>query len=470
MNLKKLCRFKISIFSAVFLVVFLILSPNSVWAISSVKDTLETSRASFYTALEGNHSSGTTLITIDTTNYASNSTANLFPGDSVTIDDGSYTVDNIVNSSQFTITTPLDASDADDNDIIYVNRTSQHVVSLTTGAAIPNGAFRIKIKAATSNFNDSKPDQTGFDFHSMVNGDVTCPGDTTGYDFVSGTATVSGSGGCPSGYHCFECRYSGVGNTATSLSFTIGGTNELINPSLGIGHTAGSADTYTVAVDNLDSSYSTVTGESSSLKVAVIESVRVTATVEPTITFTITGVGLGQSRCGTTTDAASTPTSVPFGSISLGAFNDAAQQLSCVTNALHGYAVTVIENDQLSINGEHSTELSDTDCDNGSCTHTTSDEWSSDTSDSGFGFSIQNIDADTVPFQYTTSDSPCTGTFCARQIPSTADSDSALTVMSNSSTPSSTEDIYMCYRLVASTSQPAVDYENALTYVATATF
>jgi hypothetical protein len=463
----------------VLLIVFSLMVPAPAGAISDVKDTLETSRASFHGGLEGNHTAGTTLITIDTDgNFPSDSTANLFPGDTVTIDDGSYTVDNIVSSSQFTITAPLDATDDDDNDVVYVDRTSTHTITYTTGAAIPNGAIRVRIVADSVTPADGNPDDGGFDFNSITGTDVDCPDDTAdtknGYNFpTTGTATSSGGTGCAAGYHCFECTYSGTGMTAIDQTMTVGSINELLNPSLGTGHSAGQADTHLVIVDNLDSTYSQVAGETRNLKVAVIESVRVTATIDPTITFTITAIGSGLERCGITTDVETTPTAVPFGSLTLGSFNNASQQLSCVTNAGGGYAVTVIENDQMSIDGEHSVELADTNCDSGSaCTETTEGDWHTDTTESGFGYSIQNINAGTVPFEYTSTSGNCSvGTYCARRFPSVADGgESATTVMNRADTPSTTEDIYMCYRIVASTSQQAGDYENALTYVATATF
>jgi hypothetical protein len=174
-----------------------------------------------------------------------------------------------------------------------------------------------------------------------------------------------------------------------------------------------------------------------------------------------------------------TATAVPFGSVTLGAFNDASQTLSAVTNAAGGYAVTLISDDQLSIGGDHTTEIANTDCDSENCTDTTSGEWSSETDTSGFGFSIQNIDASTVPFQYNTASGNCTGTYCARMIPSTAtagesgttdDSDTALQIMAKTSVPTTTEDMYVCYRLTVATTQTAGDYENNLTYVTTATF
>lgn len=457
--------------------------------LTSVSDLLSTSRLSYFARQSGTLAGGS-IVKINTSGGAPDkSTSNLFSGDSVLIGNGStattYTVDDILDTDEFQLTGAIGSDDDDDTDVVIATRSATHTVELTTASAVSDGAFRIRVKADTTHTaNDGIPDPAGFDFGTASTPTVTCPADVSGYDFVTGTATASGGTGCAAGYHCFECRYSGSGGVGTTFQsagnrFVI---DSLINPTPSSSHTAGTADTYTIIVDHLSgpsspTPYSVV--DSTSIKIAVVESVRVTAKIEPSITFTITGVASGQTRCNVSTKATSTATSVPFGALTLGSFNDMAQQLSCVTNALNGYAVTMISDDQLSIGGDHSTEILNTDCDNENCTDTAEAEWSSETDSSGFGFSIQNIDATTVPFEYTTATGNCTGTYCARMIPSTAtagesgttdDSDAALTIMSNSSTPSTTEDMYVCYRLTGSTVQPAGDYENQITYVATATF
>ena len=469
--------------------------------LTSVSDLLSTSRLSYF-GRESGTLAGSSIVKINTSgNAPDKSTANLFSGDTVLIGDSAtattYTIDDILDSDEIQLTGAIGADDDDNADVVIATRSASHTIELTTASAIANGAFRIRVKAdTTQTANDGIPDPAGFDFGAASTPTVTCPDDVDDpagapaeFDFVAGTATASGESGCAAGYHCFECRYSGTGNTTTNGSnqpfqsannrFVI---DSLINPAPSSSHTAGTADTYTIIVDHLSgpdspSPYSVV--DSTSIKIAVVESVRVTAKIEPSITFTISGVASGQTRCNVSTKATSTATTVPFGALTLGQFNDMAQQLSCVTNALNGYAVTMISDDQLSIGAEHSTEIPNTDCDSENCTDTTSAEWNTENDSSGLGFSIENIDATTVPFEWSTATGLCSGAYCARMIPSTAtagesgttdDSDTALSIMSNTSTPSTTEDIYVCYRLTASTVQPAGDYENQITYVATATF
>lgn len=429
--------------------------------LTSASDTLETSRLSFYSALQGAHTTGSTIITINNTDYASKSTANLFPGDTIifTGSSNTYTVDQIISSTEFSITSGLAAADTDNGDQFYVKREATHTVAFTTASAIPNGAIRVRIKADTSNFNDGKPDQGGWDFNSISNTDVTCPDDVASYyDFVSGTATVSGGTGCPSGYHCFECRYSGPGNPGQSLSMTIGNVTKLINPSPASDHSEGSADTYSVIIENLDADDDVI--DSTTVKVAVIESVRVTATVDPTISFIIQGVTAGTSVCGNTTDVTTTATSVPFGSLSISSFTDLAQNLTVSTNADNGYVVTAVENDQLSRVDDDSVEIPD--LVGGS--HSSSTDWTS-TSTKGFGYSLENNDASSVAFQYNDGG----GTFQARQFPATSESESPVTIFSSNDV-ADNEDVYVCYRAIISATQAAGDYWNTITYRATATF
>lgn len=443
--------------------------PLSSANLTAVKDTLETSRFSFHGKNAANLTTGTTIIQMATTGTPSKSTANLFPGDALvyTASTNAYTVDTIIDDDEFSITSALLAADDDINDEFVVKRTATHTINATTNSAIANGAIRVRIKADGTTPNDGNPDDEGFDFNSITGTDITCPNDVTNYyDFVTGTATASGGTYCTAGYHCFECRYSGPGNPAQALSLTIGGTNKLINASPTSGHTTpGVADTLAYIVENLDSTHTAI--DSTTGKVAVIEAVRVTATVDPTLSFTIAGITADSgSYCGVTRTGSSpdsTATTVPMGSLSITAFTDAAQQLTASTNAISGYVVTAIEDDQLSIDGASVTELGD--FTGGS--YSASTEWTS-TSTKGFGFSLQNIDAQNANFTWNES----SRTFSARHFPALADGGAETTPQSifYSTGPREGDDVYICYRAIISAVQQAGNYENMVTYNATATF
>ena len=450
--------------------------------LSGVKDTLSTARLSFVGALASGNTEGSSVFSIKTSSLpgwaGSDKNFNLFPGDTVLVGStNNYTVDDIIddsNDDQIQLTAGLSAGDADENDPVIATVSAVHTISMTTATAIPNGAIKVRVKATAVDAaaDDGIPDKNGFDFGTSAwSGDITCPGDVgSTMDFVTGTATASGDTGCASGYHCFECRYSGAGNASQALSMTIGSTRKLINPAPGASHTYGAfdstADNYSVYVDHLDSSDAVI--DQTHTKVGLTEAVRVTATVEPSISFTITGSASGGTACGATTDVTTTATTVPFGALSLSAFNDAAQNLKVTTNADGGYTVQARENDQLSKGGDHSVEIPDSPGDTSTMTHSTADEFNVTTTN-GFGYSLENMHCNTIAFSYDDSTGGCSGTFCAKQFADTANSEAFQTLF-NSSTVANAENVNICYRVLPSTTQEGGDYENFVEYLATATF
>lgn len=490
-----------------------LITPSKVYAgnLTSVSDLLSTSRLSFVGQQSSATPVGGTDVHLDTSGEApSNSTANLFPGDTLWIGDNGtatdYTLDDIIDTNELLLSSTLDSGDDDQWDYVVATRSASHTVSLTTASPVSNGSFKILVKATTSGSespNDGIPDQNGFDFGTGTDPTVTCSLSSGSGTYTWGTETAEayGSGSCTGngGYHCFTCPYTGDGDASDQIQITI---DNLINPAAATDHTAGDADDYIVDVQHLSSSDSIV--DSTKVRVAVVESVRVTATVEPTITFTIsqlTSANISTNdTCGLNSNFANnnevttTATTVPFGSLSLGAFNDAAHELKCVTNGSGGYAVTVIEDDQLSIGGDGSTVIADTDGDDEGIVETSgslaADEWATENDESGFGFSLDNqtgnassSPASEVAFEYDgdcaeggfscigdVDQTNCSGTYCAFAFPSTDDSEDALTIMRNQSKPTGNEYTNICYRLAIAPTQTAGDYENALTYVATATF
>jgi hypothetical protein len=302
------------------------------------------------------------------------------------------------------------------------------------------------------------------------------------YDFVTGVSTRSGQTGCtsPANYHCFEAHYSGTGTVGQAITIVIGGAGTPIAPAPA-NVTEGTAETYPVIIKNFAAEAnpnSASPTDASTVRVAHIESVRITATVDPTISFTIAGLAAGATSCnggtccGVSTDVTTTATAVPFGSISnLETFYNAAQQLTVTTNASGGYVVTGAENDEMSRDGLGATIIPDTSGD-ATAAYNNSDDWETATNN-GFGYSIQNLDAASVPFEWSSNAFQDCGTdipldFCARQfaIPS---GEAAQTIFS-STTVASTQDAFVCYRLSVDPTQAAGDYENQVTYTATGTF
>lgn len=446
--------------------------------LTNTKDTLQSSRLSYAAEVGTGTTVGTSTVYVRTSGNSaprnSVTTANLHSGDSLTIGSNTYTITGIIDATTFNVTPVLLAGDADVGDVIYLKNSPRHVVSFTTATAVADGYFRILIPADATNPNDGNPDDGGFDFGGGTV-DVVAPdvgSGATRYDFVTGVATASGGTGCttPANYHCFEVHYSGNGSIGANIVINIGntnGTNSIMAPAEATGHTDGTADTYIFQARQYNATNTLV--DQTNASIAVIESVRVTVTVDPTITFTIAGINTGTSACGANPDVDTTagtnaPLAVPFGSVSLNTFRDAAHNLTVSTNAQYGYAVTAIEDDELGKDGGTSPFIPDTDCDGEDCSTSASTEWNTGT-DNGFGYSLQNIDAAAITFEYDDS----ARTFNARPFPNAADTDSPVTLFS-SSTVANAENAYVCYRVSVGATQQAGDYENLINYNATATF
>lgn len=70
-------------------------------------------------------------------------------------------------------------------------------------------------------------------------------------------------------------------------------------------------------------------------------SIAVSASVDPTFTFTVAGVTSGGTVNGATTNVTTTASTVPFGTLSVGGTKIGAHDLTVVTNAASGYTITV---------------------------------------------------------------------------------------------------------------------------------
>lgn len=450
--------------------------------LTQVKDTLQTSRLSFAGRVKSPTAAGSShvwLYTTATDEFYSISTVNLHAGDSLTIGSGTYTIVDIIDDDEFTVTPVLAAGDADDTDPIYFKSKAQHVITFYTASAIANGYFTILLPAntTTSTSNNGSPDDSGFDFNDTdypTDPDITVTGtNTTGYNFVAGVATPSSEASCNSlyttgAYHCFEVHYSGSGSVGTPITITIGstdGSNTPILPSPTNTHNVGTADSYTFQLRHYDDNDNLI--DQTNGQIALIEAVRVTATVDPTITFTIAGVTADTGTyCGVTRTVASVDTtaySVPFGSLSLNTFTDAVQNLTVSTNANYGYVVTAAEDDELGKDGATTPFIPDTTCDTGPCTISSEQDWAT-ASNNGFGYSLQNVDAASISFEYNDS-----GTFLSRPFANLADNETPQTLF-YSSTVADSENAYVCYRISVGATQAAGDYENIIIYRATASF
>ncbi len=85
--------------------------------------------------------------------------------------------------------------------------------------------------------------------------------------------------------------------------------------------------------------------DSGQVRVAIIDQVTVTASVDTSLTFTVSGVnpGLTVNGSATTTSATTTSTALPFGTLPIGPSRMLAHDIAVVTNASAGYTVTVAQ-------------------------------------------------------------------------------------------------------------------------------
>ena len=120
-----------------------------------------------------------------------------------------------------------------------------------------------------------------------------------------------------------------IGTHATSDGV---GVNRIQNP--------GTAQSYEITIGG------TMT-DSGAMRIAIIDDVVVTAAVSTRLTFTIEGVDAGVDINGDTTDATSTATSMPFGTLVVDTPKVVGQKLSVQTNANNGFTVTVVQDENL---------------------------------------------------------------------------------------------------------------------------
>jgi hypothetical protein len=447
----------------------------------NVKDILSNSQFSYYGGVGIGNSANDSTIKIDTgTSFPSRTSNNLFVGDTVSIGIGgsqsTYTIKDIGNTGTIMLNTGISAVSAISGGSIIATRSAIHTVSFEPQVNSAGGIWQVLIKAtsgvAAEKSGDTIPDQLGFDSGNLTAAAVTCPSWGTPVATIGTTMAITlGSPAVTSYYHVIQCALqAGVTNPAgTGATGTIiigNATNALINPSPS--NTAaqeGNAGIFTFILRHLDSSSNLL--DQSVGKIAIVESVRVTATVDPSITFSIDGLGstsVGSTACGTGTTLSpgavnTTGDQVTFGSLAIGTntFNQLGQRLSCVTNAAGGYVVTAYEKATMK-NINTATTIPDTTCNGATCTATVEKAWTTtSTALSEFGYTMTNIGS-SIPFT--------PGQFKPFGIGNA----NAQPIMIKTSVPSITETANVCYRLSITSVQEAGDYEAKVIYTATATF
>lgn len=110
------------------------------------------------------------------------------------------------------------------------------------------------------------------------------------------------------------------------------GTNQVTNP--------GTVDSFEFAV-------TAGAADSGRTRVAILDNVVVTAVVNTSFTFTVSGLATSTGVNGTTTTGSTTATAIPFGVLTAGEIKTLAQRLNVQTNARNGFVVTVEQDGNL---------------------------------------------------------------------------------------------------------------------------
>lgn len=207
---------------------------------------------------------------------------------------------------------------------------SKHVIAFTTESAVTAGqTIKIQLDPATSLFTQA--------FSAATTTDITAVGMTlvaacgAGGDEV--TATGNYNDGADENLTLTVC----AGDTVTvgAKTVTVGASTLLwTNPA--------TAASYQIKI--------TAGSDSDSTRVAIIDDVTVTAAVDTTLTFTISGVASGSTNANGeagTTDVTTTSTSIPWGTLAAGVAKEARQDLALTTNAANGFTVTVFQDQNL---------------------------------------------------------------------------------------------------------------------------
>jgi hypothetical protein len=355
---------KIKYCLSVIILLFLCFVPKAN-AMTAISDTISTSRPSTSTNLNAAITSGSTIV-----NVVNNASAVFLSSDSAKLRQSAGTglsIVTVASASAATLwgtravyLTGTAGGGYGIGDLFMVPITAMHKVQFTTAEAIPaNGKVTITFPGSAD--SSASPSATTFAFNGItdstyikVNG-ITCDGSWT----VSSPSItcITTAGVSPGTVVTFL-----IGCSANSGASCTTQVPRLINPTKS-NTTEGSADTWKVNVQTKTSA--DVVVDEATVKVGTIESVTVRATVDPTLTFTITGIAnataintgnaTGCTNAETTnTGIASTATVVDLGilgntptGIDTKVSNIAAQLITISTNAPNGYALTATSSGQL---------------------------------------------------------------------------------------------------------------------------
>jgi hypothetical protein len=204
--------------------------------------------------------------------------------------------------------------------------------------------------------------------------------------------------------------------------------------------------------------------EHSSVRIAIVNDVTVTATVEATLTFFIGGLATSSQVNGQLTTGSSTSQTLAFGTLEVATSSMLGQRLRVTTNAYYGYSVTVFQDHNLLANNGADIDSFEI----GSMASTTALPWSVPTgllgSENTYGH-----------FGVASGDNSLTGgdSFAANNWKGFDNTDPIQVMYHTGPADGLTDDIgssTVAYRIEINALQEAGDYSNTLTYICTPTY
>ena len=362
--------------------------------------------------------------------------------------------------------------------------SSSMTIKFVTPTGVSGAADKtLTIELDTSGTSFVIPDfASSSDVDIATSSDTSCSSAASFSDMTIGasTSTSQWTASFNTTTDVLTLTYPGGGNTNTQIgagtcvqieigsAATTGATGrDYTNPTKSA--SAGTADTYGITIGG-------TFGDSGETMVAIIEGVTVSATVNESLSFSMTGVTTGSctgdSGSPTVVDTSGSSTTIPFGTLSgANTFYVGCHRLSVSTNASSGFSSTIEENTNL-ITGS-GVVIPDTTCDGGSCSETATDTWATATGNDGFGFSCENISGNGLCRLGTNGAVTTYMQIACRGSDAQCDPGSGgetKQVFISTSTPVDTADVRLHYKLTVSGTQPAGSYSNTVSYITTPQF
>jgi hypothetical protein len=221
---------------------------------------------------------------------------------------------------------------------------SDHTIQFNVGSTTNVKGIKFQYRIA--------PSGTSTVPSGLVTSSATLPGASNDTITVNSSPSTGWSAGVGTPGTVLVTNSSGTGSLTIGNTISVELDNITNNDA-----TASGGGTQCDAVANSETCYIIVTTysdtgattpiDTTTVSYTVISPITVTATVDPSLTLTVTGVTTAatvqsddsNSNCGSSADVAATATSIPFGNIKVATPVCAQQTLSVATNAQYGYTV-----------------------------------------------------------------------------------------------------------------------------------